>query len=247
MLPMLAWATDGRNFTDRVYVASHGQALPYKILFPENFDPAESYPLFLFLHGAGERGTDNKAQITHGEQLFLSDDLLKQAIVIAPQCPEEDYWVNIVRPVNDNAHRVFPESAPISISLMSVKELLDSFIALGMVDESRIYGAGLSMGGFGILDLAMRYPDFFAAVEPICGGVNVNRVASYSGPTAFRFFHGLRDDIVPPRFSHDAYRALQEKGVESYLVEYPEANHNSWDSAFLEPDFIVWLFKHKNK
>lgn len=233
----------GREFVDRIFVSSTGQSLPYKVAFPQNFNPAESYPVLLFLHGAGERGTDNKSQIAHGGKRLLDDEALQQVIVIAPQCPKEDYWVNIIRPV-DNARRTFPESAPISISLSAVKELLDSFIALGFVNTDRVYGSGLSMGAFGLLDLTVRYPDLFAAVQPICGGINVERLASFSGKTAFRFFHGLRDDIVLPKFSQEANSVLQGKGVESSIVEYPEANHNSWDPAFAEPDFIEWLLKH---
>lgn len=232
-----------RDFVDRIFISSNGQCLPYKVAFPENFNPAESYPVLLFLHGAGERGTDNRSQVVHGGKRLLNDPALQQVIVIAPQCPKEDYWVNIIRPV-DNARRTFPESAPISISLSAVKELLDSFIALGFVKTDRIYGSGLSMGAFGILDLTVRYPRLFAAVQPICGGINAGRLASFSGKTAFRFFHGLRDDIVLPKFSQEANRVLQEKGIESSIVEYPEANHNSWDPAFAEPDFVEWLLKH---
>ncbi|MGN1210068.1 MAG: alpha/beta hydrolase-fold protein [Candidatus Cryptobacteroides sp.] len=231
------------DFTDRIFISSSGQHLPYKVIFPEGFNPAGQYPLLLFLHGAGERGTDNARQVVHGGNLLTTDKTLANAIVIAPQCPAEDYWVNIVRPVN-NAERTFPENAPFSMSLSAVKELLDCFIALGFVDTSRIYGTGLSMGAFGILDLTLRYPDLFAAVEPICGGVNSKRLEKYEGRTAFRFFHGQKDDIVPPSFSKEAYRILKSKGVETELVEYPMANHNSWDPAFAEPDFMEWLFKH---
>ncbi|MDE6148404.1 MAG: phospholipase [Bacteroidales bacterium] len=247
LLSLAINAAFGREFTDRTFISSHGQVLPYRILFPENYSPSRQYPLLLFLHGAGERGTDNRSQTAHGQQLLLSDKMLEQAIVIVPQCPKEDYWVNIVRPVTSNAERTFPEAAPISASLMSVKELVDSFIILGIADKDRIYGTGLSMGAFGILDLAMRNPDYFAAVELICGGVNLNRISSYKGKTAFRFFHGLKDDIVPPHFSQEAHKVLKENGIESCLVEYPQANHNSWDTAFSEPDYIEWLFKHSKR
>lgn len=236
-----------RNFCGRVFVGSQGQIVPYRILFPEKFDPSCSYPLFLFLHGAGERGTDNESQLIHGGEVFEKDKNLRNVIVIIPQCPKEDYWVNIVRPVTreEQASREFPENAPISSSLSAVKELLDAYISLGFVDTDRIYGSGLSMGGFGILDLAVRYPDFFRGVESICGGINVNRMKNYSGKTSFRFFHGAKDDIVLPRFSREACESLVENGIEATIIEYPEANHNSWDSAFAEPDYISWFFALK--
>ena len=100
------------------------------------------------------------------------------------------------------------------------------------------------MGGFGILDLTVRFPELFAAVQPICGGINTERLRDWNGKTAFRFFHGLKDDIVLPKFSIEADKVLRDKGIESSIVTYPEANHNSWDSAFAEPDFVKWFIKH---
>ena len=232
-----------RDYVDRYYQTALGQSLPYKVAFPENFDPAKSYPLLVFLHGSGERGRDNSLQLAHGRELFLNDPSLQDIIVIAPQCPLEDYWVNII-PVSDNSKRMFPEDAPISVSLYGVKALLDAFISLGFVDTEHIYGCGLSMGAFGILDLTVRYPDFFAAVQPICGGINTERLQNWSGRTAFRFFHGLKDDIVLPSFSIEADSVLKSQGVESSIVLYPEANHNSWTPAFSEPDFATWFLKH---
>ena len=233
----------GREYVNRTFHSSLGQNIPYEIAFPENFNPQQSYPLLLFLHGSGERGTDNVSQLIHGGDLFLNDPGLQNVIVIAPQCPAEDYWVNIIHPGN-KSERMFPESAPISVSLYGVKELLDAFVSLGFVNTDHIYGCGLSMGAFGILDLSVRFPDFFSAVQPICGGINTDRFKDWKGRTAFRFFHGLKDDIVLPRFSIAADEVLKEKAVESSIVLYPEANHNSWDPAFSEPDFIKWFLLH---
>lgn len=232
-----------RQYIDRVFLSSNGQSLPYKVLFPEGFDPSKKYPLFLFLHGAGERGTDNKRQVLHGDKYFRSDTLLKDVILIAPQCPWEDYWVCIIKP-EDPVQRVFPANAPISSSALAVKELCDCFLSLGFVDENRIYGAGLSMGAMGILDMTFRYPDFFAAVSPICGGVNIERARTFSGRTAFRIYHGGKDDIVLPAFSETLFSVLKESGKEAELVLFPEDNHNSWDSAFANPQFFSWLLSH---
>lgn len=240
------YSQDKREFIDRTFISKSGQELPYKVIFPDNFNPAESYPVLLFLHGAGERGTDNDKQVAHGRNRFMTDPALRQVIFIAPQCPYEDYWVNIVRPTTpkERQNRTFPYQAPISSSLQAVKELLDALISLGFVDEDRIYGAGISMGAMGILDMTMRYPDLFAAVQPICGGVNADRTKEFTGKTAFRFFHGLMDDIVLPKFAQENCAALKTAGAEAVIVEYPQANHNSWDPAFAEEDFFTWMFKH---
>lgn len=232
-----------RQFCHRVFEASNGQQLPYQVLYPTDFNPNAAYPLLLFLHGAGERGTDNERQTLHGGEMLASNSNLNNVIIVAPQCPEEDYWVNIARP--SATPRQFPLSAPATASMNAVKELIDCLVGCGFVDTARIYGTGLSMGAMGILDLTMRFPQLFAAVEPICGGINTDRLAKYCGPTAFRFFHGSLDDVVPVQFSQNANATLLASGVETSLIEYPEANHNSWDSAFAEPTFIGWLLEHR--
>ena len=231
-----------REFTNRIYHSSIGQDLPYQVLYPRDFNPSGKYPLILFLHGAGERGTDGIAQTGHGHDVFAGE-ATAGAIVVAPQCPWEDSWVRMSAKV-DGWH-VWPEKAPISGSLLAVKELLDAMISLGFVDEDAIYCTGLSMGGMGTLDLVMRYPDFFAAVQPICGGVNIERARAYRGKTVFRFFHGLADDTVNPEGSINTYNVLKENGHDATLVTYEGVNHNSWDNAFKEPDYISWFFRYR--
>ena len=243
VIAVSAMAQEAREFCDKVFTGSNGAEVPYKVLYPENFKPEASYPLLLFLHGAGERGTDNELQLTHGGDLLKTSPELRNVIVIVPQCPEEDYWARIIEE-KSGEDRVFPLKAPEAPTTTAVKELLDDMIALGFADADRIYGTGLSMGAMGLLDMVMRYPDFFAAVEPICGGVNVERCKTYRGRTAFRFFHGLKDAVVLPKFSIEANDALKQSGVETSIVTYPDATHGSWKNAFVEPDFLSWLFMH---
>ena len=203
-------------------------------------------PLLLYLHGAGERGSDNMAQLNHGRDLFLDSEELEDVIVVAPQCPSDGYWVDIVRPTTreECAARTFPKDKDMTIPLKAVKELLDSLVDSGVVDTRRIYCTGLSMGGMGTLDLMMRYPDFFAAVQPICGAVNIDRIFAYKGNTAVRLFHGDCDETVPVHFSREAFEAFKAVGVETEYVEYQGVWHNSWDNAFAEKDFLSWLLKH---
>lgn len=237
-----------RASVERVFVSSDGQSLPYRVVWPENYDPAESYPLLLFLHGMGERGSDNIAQLNHGRKLFLESGHLKDVIVVAPQCPADGYWVDIVRPSTpeENMNRTFPSDTGITPPLAAVKELLDAMISLGMVNTDRIYGTGLSMGAMGILDLMCRYPDFFVAVQPICGAVEHSRLEAYSGKTAVRLFHGTKDNIVPVYFARDAYQTLFAKdSLTVEYVEYPECYHDSWSAAFASDDFLEWMLSRQ--
>ena len=68
--------------------------LRYRILYPENYKKRRAYPLVVFLHGSGERGRDNEAQLTHGGKLFIRPEVRKhfQSIVIFPQCPADSVW-----------------------------------------------------------------------------------------------------------------------------------------------------------
>ena len=244
-LTLVCCSAPKREFAPKEFVATTGHVLPYRVIYPDNFDPLKQYPLLLFLHGAGERGSDNELQLVHGRALFEGDPLLRDMIVVAPQCSEAGYWVRIVRPVTPEeiARRSFPYDAEISDDLLAVKQLLDCFIALGYVDTDAIYGTGLSMGGMGVLDLMLRYPDFFAAIQPICGAADAQRCAEYKGRTRVRFFQGLDDPVVAPHFSQEDCEALKQAGVPVEYVAYPGVQHNSWDNAFAEKDFISWFVK----
>ncbi len=234
-----------REYTFKQYVAKNGQVLPYAILYPENFNPQQKYPLMLFLHGSGERGIDGTAQLKHGGEFLASAEQLKDVILVVPQCPKEDAWACYSKPGKPELKATFefPYTAPISSSLTAVKELLDCFISLGFADSDRVYAFGLSLGAIGILDFAMRYPDYFAAIQPICGAVSSRRCAEFKGRTQFRFFHGLEDTSVLPRHSIEANEALQSAGIHSEIVLYPGIPHNSWDSAFAESDFLTWMLE----
>ena len=129
--------------------------------------------------------------------------------------------------------------------MKAVKEMVDTYIAKGIVDTKRIYITGLSMGGMGTFDAVLRYPNFFAAASPICGGTNLQRLENFKGKTAFSIYHGTDDDTVNPQWSRDAYATLQKIKADVRYKEYPGVKHNSWDNAFAEPDYLSWMFQHE--
>lgn len=244
------FAGDKTSFLKKQFTTNSGYKLNYRVLYPLDYDSSKQYPLILFLHGAGERGTDNEAQLVHGGDMFASylNQQKYPAIIIAPQCPPApDWWVTYTRPSEEGGKRVFPASNPITKPLAAVKELLDSYIAKGVVDTKRIYITGLSMGAIGTFDMVCRYPKVFAAATPICGGANLQRLANFKGNTAFSIYHGEADSVVDVEFSRDAYDTLKKAGAEVRYKEYPGVDHNSWDNAFAEPDFISWMFQHSLK
>lgn len=223
--------------------------LPYRILYPQKYKKHKVYPLIVFLHGSGERGSDNSLQLLHGGNLFVRKNIRKYfpAIVVFPQCPKDSAWSRYER-TGPQREISFPENAGMTRPEEMVKYLIDSLVTAGVADDRRIYLGGLSLGGFGTYDLLTRYPDYFAAAFPICGAANIPVFLHTVHETPIWIFHGGKDDIVPPGFDRDLIKALMTRGQNNAsYTEYPMANHNSWDSAFAEPKLLPWLFEQKKK
>ncbi len=119
--------------------------------------------------------------------------------------------------------------------------LLDYLLSSYPVKKKQVYVGGLSMGGMGTFEIVRRNPSLFAAAIPICGGGNTN-VKRKMKKVDWWIFHGAKDASVPFQLSVQMYDALIEKGAKTKLTIYPEATHNSWDSAFAEPGLLPWLF-----
>ncbi len=221
--------------------------LRYRILYPEKYKKRKSYPLIVFLHGSGERGNDNEAQLMHGGDLFVKEQIRKhfQVIVIFPQCPKDSAWSRFKRIPNSTEWQFITQAdAPLPQQL--VKQLLDSLSDNKIANSKKIYLGGLSLGGMGTYDLLIRYPGYFAAAFPICGATNIPVFLEKAHPLPLWIFHGALDTSVPPGFDRDLYTALMTRGAKNIsYTEYPKAGHNSWDSAFAEPGLLPWLFSAK--
>ena len=227
-----------------------GDTIPYRILFPENYDKNRKYPLLLFLHGAGERGNDNEKQLIHGSKLFIDVENRKNfpAIVVIPQCPQNSFWavLKMNRDVQP-AKMEFDYTAEPNWPLVAANELIKTIIAKEAVDNSRVYITGLSMGGMGTFESIFRYPDLYTAALPICGGGDVSHYDKRIAKTAFWVFHGTADPVVNPELSRDMVEKLKSLNAEVKYSEYPGVGHNSWDNAFAEKDYLSWMFSHKQK
>ena len=243
------WVYSQGDFEAKLFITSNNDTLRYRELLPANFKSQQKYPLVLFLHGAGERGSDNQAQLIHGSMMFTNPVNREKypAIVLFPQCPRNYFWPFEIRPDVKLDYGLFPVEYKISSILQAVKDLLDQYIERGSVDTDRIYIMGLSMGGMGTFDLVCRFPDIFTAAIPICGGVNTERLKSTAGKVKFRIYHGDKDDTVPVENSRKAYQALKSYGADVEYFEIVGCNHASWDPAFNQPDFLSWLFRQKKR
>lgn len=240
-LNLLSAQPDG--YRAGVFTGKAGAELQYRVLFPHDYEKGGDFPLVLFLHGAGEKGSDNLKQLTHGSKMFTNPVNMEKfpAVVVFPQCPSELYWAFDKSPAGGLDPATFPEEYPIPEILSMVKELANHFIATEKIDADRVYIMGISMGGMGTFDLVCRYPGMFAAAIPICGGVNPERLRSAAG-VKFRIFHGDEDNVVSVENSRMAYTALKNYGADVEYIEFAGVGHSSWNPAFNYPGFMEWLF-----
>jgi predicted peptidase len=241
VLPTLLVA-GGQAMYDKEAFTHDGKKLNYRVLLPGKFEKGKKYPLVLFLHGAGERGSDNKAQLVHGSDLFTKGQNRDKypCFVIFPQCPAGKRWVEV--DWSDKKPHASPKEP--SEPMRLVRLMLDQFMKDHPVDADRIYVMGLSMGGFGTWDFCQRYPDLVAAAAPICGGADDSSAEKIKHIPIWTF-HGSADTAVWPQRSRSMVEALKKvKGNVKY-TEYEKVGHNSWTRAFAEPELLPWLFAQK--
>lgn len=242
-------AQDKSAYKKEIYISGN-DTLPYRILLPLNYDASKKYPLIYFLHGAGERGNDNEAQLVHGSTMFLRDSIRQNypAIVVLPQCPANSFWSN-VQFTNDSVTKAwqfhFQADGEPTIGMKLAQGLLKKILNDYPVNKKQVYVAGLSMGGMGTFEIVRRNPKLFAAAMPICGGAEPS-TASKLTKTKWWVFHGDADNVVPEHFSKDMVEAMKAAGVDVKYTVYPGVGHNSWDNVFVEPGLFAWLFaQHK--
>ena len=242
-----AYSQDFSLFTKQLFIQK-SDTLPYRMMVPDDYDPKKKYPLVIFLHGSGERGNDNEKQLVHGAKLFLRDSIRKKypAIVVFPQCSANSYWsnVNIVTDAQTGSRTFnFQTDSKPTVAMNLLLNLVNEFQRKYSIQKKKIYISGLSMGGMGAFEIVRRRPNLFAAAVPICGGANP-ATASKLIKTKWWIFHGEKDDVVNPQYSKDMAMAILNEGGNAKLTIYPNANHNSWDSAFAESNFLQWMFSN---
>ncbi len=232
-------------FQARIYRDSEGNTLPYRLFVPREYDASQSYPLILFLHGAGERGADNLGNITRASTLPAGIWVLPEyqekhpCFVLAPQCPKGQKWVNVQW--WSFSHKQEPQpTQPLRLALEILHAVLEEF----NIDRQRLYVLGLSMGGYGTWDLITRYPTLFAAAAPICGGMP-DDTAHLVTNIPIWVFHGDKDKVVPVDRSRNAIRELEKLGAKARYSEYQGVGHFCWDLAVTEEGFAQWLFAQR--
>ena len=208
------------------------KAVKISFLFylPDSYgkDPKKKWPLILFLHGMGERGDDLEILKNHPLPKILERQKDFPAIVVSPQLPlSKKLWDDLIDPI---------------------KELLDQVQSKYSVDTKRVYATGLSMGGAGTWNFALRYPKYFAAIVPIAGAYKFKSKELPDNICDLKIlpiwaFHGGKDEAVQAWQTEILVDALKICGNNIRFTLYPEADHaQSWIQAYANPELYKWLF-----
>lgn len=249
------------GFLDRTLKLA-GDPYRYQVYVPATFTPDRRWPVILFLHGAGESGTDGllPTEVGIGSAIRRHADRFP-ALVVFPQArPKNEGWRG------DTA--------------AAALRVLDRTVAEFRGDPHRLYLTGLSMGGSGTLRVAAEYPGRFAALVPVCpdfdgeltwpgsepirpgpsrlgteysqpqaqasGFANtLDALARAIGKVPLWIFQGEDDEAPPPAMTRRLVRALQRYSPEVRYTEYPRVGHNAWDPAYAEPTLIPWLLTQR--
>jgi predicted peptidase len=234
------------GFLDRT-VNVAGQDFRYQVYVPNNYADVERWPVIMFLHGSGERGSDGLIQTVVGlGNAIRLDPTRYPAIVVFPQVPRDSEWIGV----------------PGEAAMSALEQTMNEFKA----DPDRVYLTGLSLGGRGTWYLAYRHPERFAAVVPICGWVSAGfsttwpggavpaedgepfaALARRLGKLPVWIFHGEVDAAVSVEESRKAAAALESAGGDVRYTEFLGVGHNSWDATYASPEFSTWLFAQRRK
>jgi predicted peptidase len=223
-----------------------GVPVRYVLYVPGGYDAAREWPLVVFLHGAGERGSDGLIQsdVGIGHAIRKNPERFP-CLVLMPQCPADKFW---------------------DVMFDDIEKMMDAARREYRVDPARITLTGLSMGGYATWLWGPNRLDLFAALMPICGGGDprdlkklitvemdvekygtVDDRAPKLATVPIRAFHGKKDDVVPAFRTQQMVKIVKKAGGDVKYTEYPEDGHNSWDSTYGDPENIAWLLSQRHK
>lgn len=230
------------GFLDKTVMVG-GKALRYALYVPDGYSPEKVWPLIVFLHGSGERGSDNLLQtdVGIGHAIRLHRDWFP-ALVLMPQCPEGKFW---------------------DAAVPAIEHAMVQTEATYNVDPKAVTLTGLSLGGYATWIWGAMKADTFAALMPVCGGGDLadlqgkvpldhmeafgtmeERVKRLSTVPIWAF-HGADDDVVPPSRSGDMVTLVKKAGGDIRYKEFKDTGHNSWDQAYGTERAIKWLLRQR--
>ena len=197
-----------------------GVTIDYLLFLPQGYERSNQYwPLMLFLHGAGETGTNLANVKRNGPPKYVESHPDFPFILVSPQT--RGGWDN-----------------------KTLMALLDDISNKYRVDRRRVYLTGVSMGGSGTWALAGAHPDRFAAIVPVSGMGNMSD-AKRLATLPIWVFHGAKDTNISAEYSRKMVAAVKAAGGNVTYTEYPEAHHNIWKRVYDNPELYTWLLAQR--
>jgi predicted esterase len=218
---------------DRVGTEPGAAGAKYVLHVPAGYESEKTYPLVVFLHGSQVYGTDGRRQLATGlpsymrkdpEYLKQHDAALRQTFIVFPQSRARSFFLG------DDAELV----------MAVVRDVQRHY----RVDPRRIYLTGLSMGGYGVWNLAIRYPEVWAAIAPVCGGGEPAKATAIKDIPCW-VWHGDKDDRVPVQLARDMVAALKAAGGNPKYTELPGVGHSAYGPAYKSAEFWTWLLAQR--
>lgn len=210
-------------------VAAPANSYPYLLHIPAGYsaDKAERWPLIIFLHGSGERGTDINLVKVHGPPKIVAEDPAFPFIIISPQLPDGEPY-----PKGEGWD-------PVKLDVM-----LDDAQKKLRIDKRRVYLTGLSLGGMGAWKWAAMRPDRFAAIAPIAARADLASACKLKDMPIW-VFHGDSDSVVPVSGDIDMAKAVEQCGGKPRLTIYPATDHDSWTKTYEDAALYLWFLRHR--
>ncbi len=223
----------------KVFTASDGTLLPYRMYAPSAQAPEEGFSVYIHLHGEEGRGNDNLAQTTSGMELVnkIIEEKGEETIVLVPQCAQDAQWVDV--PLTQGVYSINQVAQTKYVG--AVMELLEAMKTSYTVNTNQLYLGGHSMGAYGVWDLLARYPNTFAAAIPVCGGADPDKAQSIKN-VAIRAYHSADDSVVPVFGIRNMVDSLREWNGNITYEEFTDKGHEIWTQAYGVSDQVEWLF-----
>lgn len=226
-----------KTLAAKVFKNAKDETLLYRLFVPKNYSRTKKYPLVVYLHGGGGRGSDNLKQIEGGNGYLI--DFFTQSetqsrfpsFVVAPQSPVTEGWVEY-------------DSVTPNRQVRLVFELIRDIQRSYSIDDNRLYVAGQSMGGFGAFAMISEYPRLFAGAVALCGGGDESKAVRFI-KTPVWAFHGEKDESVKVERSRNIVAAIRKAGGQAKYTEYAGEGHNIWIKVVKEPELLPWLFAQR--
>ena len=232
-----------------VYEASDGTKvrISYATFKPKTIQKGKKYPLLVWLHGAGQRGSNNTAQLRHLDETVMPrmDEDDYPLFILAPQAPRELSWSG-----EEPGTKVTVTSRDGHKDMLDITiAMIDNMIEKHPIDADRVVLIGLSSGGSAAWELADRFPDRFAAVLPFGSNPAPDLSNERLVKTKIWAFHSPIDKVAPVTAVEATIESLQTSGGKaalSYDCDNPSlddvnGNHFCFTGPFIEYDLLSWI------